>query len=138
MEVISLRIVGAVVATLLFTGFVVMLVLSVTLGGPNSTQGVSRTGENIARVPRGETIVITYNPGKNPETWRLTYNDNQIVTDCSGLCVNPEPATLCGVGCEVAIDAGVVSKFKVRQIEGNAVSVEWPNNWPWSYQPYTS
>lgn len=134
MEVSPLRTVGAVVATLLFIGFVTMLVLSVTLGGPHSTQGVSKTGENTARVPKGETIVITYNPGQRPETWKLTYNNNQIVTDCSGLCANPPPATLCGVGCEVTIDAGVVSKFKVRQIEDSAVSVEWPNNGSWSYQ----
>lgn len=105
-------------------------------GPSDSTQGATLIGNNLARVPQGETVVITYKTTKTYETWRLTHESGRVIVTCSGLCNTPAPAILCGIDCEIAVDAGVVSEFKVRLLEDGAVSVSWPEGWMWTYQPF--
>lgn len=136
MEVSSLRIFGIIFAGVAIIGLAIVWVNAIDANAPNSTEGVIVTGKNVARVPQGGTIVITYSTTKAYETWKLTFKDDQVVTTCSGLCADPKPATLCGINCEVAIDAGVVSKFKVRLREDGAVSVTWPSSVSWDYRPF--
>lgn len=101
-------------------------------GRPNSTQEVSVIGDNLARVPQGETVVFIYT-NRPQEVWEITHGDNVITATCSP-CVDPPPATLCGVGCEITISAGVVNKFRVRLREDGAVELAWPDGW--TYRPY--
>src|SRR5688572_19631987 len=110
MEVSSLRIFGTILAGLLIIGLVLGWAIALDEGWPNSTQGVSVIGDNLARVPQGETLVLLYT-NKPQELWEITHGDNGVTATCSP-CVDPPPATLCGIDCKVTISAGAVNEFK--------------------------
>lgn len=133
-EVSPLRKFGSIVGPLLAVAVVLAFALVVTLGPPDSSKGVTLIGDNIARVPKGETLVLTYTTNTAHETWELTHDGSRVVTTCSGLCANPAPATLCGIDCEVLVDAGVVSKFRIRLREDGAVNITWPDGWLWAFR----
>lgn len=122
---------------LLIAGTVVGFILwGVESSTPDSTAGVKDLGGRVASVPANETLVVVHSIAKAHEVMQITYDGEKTVSfDCiSWTCVDPEPAHLCGVGCEVAVHAGVfVGDFYVTQRSDKTVTVEW--QWGWDFRP---
>ncbi len=103
----------------------------------NSTEGVTVVDGNTVRLPEDETFVLTHHIGNFLETWEITYDGNDAIRfHCQdGLCSDLQPATLCGVGCVVKVDPGLLEGyFYVSLREDGAVNVKWPQGW--TFRPY--
>jgi hypothetical protein len=130
----------------LVTGAIV-LVLVLLVGGcialyeastPRSTAGVTIVDANVARLPVGETFILTHQVGKIRYVWEITYDGKTVKFHCQEwFCSDLDTATLCGVDCKVEVDGGFLAgKFFVCQRSDGAANVEWP--WGMTYRPYQS
>jgi len=105
---------------------------------PNSTPGVSVVGGNTARLPGSETFILTHLFGKTTQVWEITYDSKDAVKfHCqTWFCSDLDTAHLCGVDCNVDVDAGWGDHFTLSLRKDEAVNVKWP--WGWTYRPYKS
>jgi hypothetical protein len=102
---------------------------------PNSTAGVTVVEGNVARLPQGETFVVT----RKGKPYKITYQNDQVKFVCtSALCPDHGPYQLCDLGCSVEADilTGLGGEFTLTLREDGAVNVKWP--WGWTYRPYKS
>lgn len=130
----SIQIVCAVVA-----GVAVLIALAIGMEAntPNSTSGISIVGGNLARVPQGETFILTHHVGKVRQVWEITYDGSAVRFHCqSWPCSDLDTANLCGVNCTIDVDAGWGDHFYVSLREDGSANVEWP--WGWDYRPHSS
>lgn len=103
---------------------------------PNSTAGVSIVGDNLARLPAGETFILTHKSGKVTEVWKITYDGvGSVRLDYdAGWFSDHRAGTLCGEGCSTDVDMGLGNHFYVSLRQDGAVDVKWPGGW--NYRPY--
>lgn len=103
---------------------------------PNSTKGVTIVGANEARLPTGETFVLTHQIGKTRYTYLITFDGRSVYFSCDGWFCDDLPTTAVQeVGQVVEVDAGWWNDdFYVMLRPDGAVSVTWP--WGWTYRPY--
>jgi hypothetical protein len=101
---------------------------------PESSAGITVVGANTARIPEGETLALTQDQSRGDPIWEITYKNDVVTLDCwNWFCGSRDPVKLCGVGCEVKIDApGPWGTFFVSLREDGAVDLKWP--WGWSYR----
>jgi hypothetical protein len=126
-----------VLAVAVAIGLFLLLVWGIETTTPNSTAGIVDLGNNVAKVPAGETFVLTHKSGKTRKTWEITYDDKAGVVyfHCvSSWCNDLTPARLCGVGCVVNTKTGLWDYFHTTLRDDGTVSVNWP--WGWNYRPY--
>lgn len=127
--------------TLIYGAFVALIaavfLLAATGCGPKSTQGVNIVGKNKARLPAGETFVLTHQVGKVRETWRITYDGEYSVRfKCDGWCKDLDTARLNGIGNIADIGAGWGDHFYLWLRPDGAVNIKWPRGW--KYQAHGS
>ena len=106
----------------------IALLLALAACAPDSTSGVQVIGDNVARLPAGETMVL-YKPSKMQQTWRITYDGDSTVNFACDEILCPDRVAILGrVGEKVSVSSNSILQgdFYASRRSDGAVNVEWP------------
>jgi len=126
---------GSGIGTLVLIIVAVVLVIvgiavAIVNGTPRSTPGVVKIGENTARLPSGEEMILKRSKGKSgSDVWHITYDGDGIVTMRNSTIFGDDKRVvkLCDVGCTTTVDLGwLVSAPTFMLNSENSVDVSWP------------
>ena len=93
--------------------------------GPNSTQGVQVVGDNIARLPVGETMVL-HREGKGSFDWIITYGGGSSVHFFRDLTFSDDDVDITLGDEEVKYDPGWAEvDLWVSRRSDHAVNIRW-------------
>ena len=115
----------------IFAWIAVALLAVAVLSGctASSTHGVTVVGDNVVRIPAGETAGFYKNVGDHWYNWEITYDDdaNNMHVSCTSLC--PDSNTKLGdVGQTVTFYSGVIlsGDFTATKQSDGSVYLHWP------------